>query len=182
MNQTNCDRCDTFGGEKTYANQACLPINGRVICVDWCIHQIVAALNAAGVETIASCCGHGKMAGRIDLKDGRVLYVHRKPVSNEPLAECANEECGWFGPETARASSTGDVRTAPTPRGSLPNSLGDSLVTSASRDLLAQARRCLLAFTGEDFGIDDQQEAASLAAEINTFLDMSGTAESDGES
>jgi hypothetical protein len=73
----SCEHCDTFGGEKTYANQACLPINGRVICVDWCIHQIVAALNAAGVETIASCCGHGKMAGRIDLKDGRVLMIHR---------------------------------------------------------------------------------------------------------
>lgn len=72
---SQCDRCDTFGGEKTYANQACLPMNGRVVCVDWCIHQIVAALNAGGVETVASCCGHGKIEGRIDLKDGRVLTI-----------------------------------------------------------------------------------------------------------
>jgi hypothetical protein len=70
-----CDRCDTFGGDKTYANQACLPLNGRVVCVDWCIHQIVAALNAGGIETTVSCCGHGKMDGRIDLKDGRVLLI-----------------------------------------------------------------------------------------------------------
>lgn len=70
-----CDRCDTPGGEKTYANQACLPLNGRIVCVDWCIHHIVAALNAAGIETVASCCGHGKMDGRIDLKDGRVLVI-----------------------------------------------------------------------------------------------------------
>lgn len=82
MNQTECDRCDTFGGEKTYANQACLPINGRVICVDWCIHHIVSALNAAGVETVASCCGHGKMDGRIDLKDGRVLTI-KSPTESE---------------------------------------------------------------------------------------------------
>lgn len=73
----NCDRCDTFGGQKTYANQACLPVNGRVIGVDWCIHHIVAALNAAGIETVASCCGHGQMDGRIDLRDGRVLFVRR---------------------------------------------------------------------------------------------------------
>jgi hypothetical protein len=72
---SQCDRCDTFGGVKTYANQACLPISGRVICVDWCIHQIVAALNAGGVETSACCCGHGEMPGRIDLKDGRVLTI-----------------------------------------------------------------------------------------------------------
>lgn len=71
----SCDRCDTFGGEKTYENQACLPMGGRVVCVDWCIHQIVAALNAGGIETTASCCGHGKMAGRIDLRDGRVLMI-----------------------------------------------------------------------------------------------------------
>jgi hypothetical protein len=82
MSQSDCEHCDTFGGEKTYANQACLPINGRVICVDWCIHQIVAALNAAGVETVASCCGHGKMDGRIDLKDGRVLNVRSQATDS----------------------------------------------------------------------------------------------------
>lgn len=70
-----CAHCDTFGGRKTYENQACLPINGRVICVDWCIHQIVAALNAGGVRTTACCCGHGRMPGRIDLEDGRILTI-----------------------------------------------------------------------------------------------------------
>jgi hypothetical protein len=72
---TPCVHCDTFGGEKTYTNQACLPLKGRVVCIDWCIHHIVAALNAGGIETVASCCGHGKMDGRIDLKDGRVLVI-----------------------------------------------------------------------------------------------------------
>jgi len=75
----NCDRCDECGGAKTYANQACLPINGKVRCIDWCIHQIVAALNAGGVETVSCCCGHGEVDGRIDLADGRHLLV----VQNE---------------------------------------------------------------------------------------------------
>ena len=38
-----------------------MPINGKVQCIDHCIHRVVAALNAGGVRTIASCCGHGKM-------------------------------------------------------------------------------------------------------------------------
>ena len=54
-----------------------MPINGRVQCIDFCIHQIVAALNAGGVGTVASCCGHGKMPGRIDLDDGRTLLIAR---------------------------------------------------------------------------------------------------------
>lgn len=71
----SCNRCDTCGGVETYANQAMLPINGKVRCIDWCIHHIVAALNAGGVETVASCCGHGVQEGRIDLADGRVLKI-----------------------------------------------------------------------------------------------------------
>lgn len=73
-----CQHCDGPGGQKTYAHQACLPLNGRVVCIDWCIHQIVAALNAGGVETVGSCCGHGQLPGRIDLKDGRVLRIEKR--------------------------------------------------------------------------------------------------------
>ena len=52
-----------------------MPLNGRVQCIDHCIHHLVAALNAAGICTVASCCGHGKMPGRIDLEDGRILAI-----------------------------------------------------------------------------------------------------------
>ena len=31
------------------------PLNGKVQCIDYCIHQIVAALNAGGVWTTCSC-------------------------------------------------------------------------------------------------------------------------------
>lgn len=83
-----CDHCDTFGGLKTYANQARLPLNGNVVCVDWCIHGIVAALNAGGVQTSACCCGHGRVLGRIDLADGRILRIEN-PLS-EKLGGAAN--------------------------------------------------------------------------------------------
>ena len=70
-----CDRCDGPGGEKTYANQAGMPINGRVRSIDWCIHRIVAALNAANIPTVASCCGHRESPGDILLEDGRCLVI-----------------------------------------------------------------------------------------------------------
>ena len=78
---SNCDRCDGFGSAKTYANQACLPLGGKVVCIDWCIHHIVAALNAAGIETVACCCGHGKMDGVITLKDGREIRIINAAVA-----------------------------------------------------------------------------------------------------
>ena len=72
-----CDKCDGPGSQKTYANQACLPLNGKVRSIDWCIHQIVAALNAGGVATAASCCGHGARDGSIVLEDGRELVIRK---------------------------------------------------------------------------------------------------------
>ena len=83
MSEHGCYRCDRPGGKRTYANQALLPIRGRVVCVDWCIHHLVAALNAGGVDTTASCCGHGREPGRIDLADGRVLRVGTREVIDE---------------------------------------------------------------------------------------------------
>ena len=52
-----------------------MPLNGKVECIDWCIHQIIAALNAGGVRTVWCCCGHQMMPGRIALEDGRTLAV-----------------------------------------------------------------------------------------------------------
>ena len=50
--------------------------NGMEIAkVDLCIAKIIQALNNFNIQTIASCCGHGKRPGRISLADGRELYV-----------------------------------------------------------------------------------------------------------
>jgi len=59
-----------------YKCQIPMPINGRIQGIDFCIADIVAALNAANLTTIASCCGHGnEKLARIDLCDGRVLHI-----------------------------------------------------------------------------------------------------------
>jgi len=59
----------------TYECQIPMPIDGRVRGIDYCIADIVAALNAANIKTVASCCGHGKMDGRISLEDKRELII-----------------------------------------------------------------------------------------------------------
>jgi len=67
---------------KHYANydhQVPMPIAGRVRCIDKCIAHIIAALNAANIVTIESCCGHGHLPGYIMLNDGRVLHLTTSP-------------------------------------------------------------------------------------------------------
>lgn len=58
--------------------------------IDRCIVPIVGGLNAAGVLTAASCCGHGKGPGSIILQDGRVLEI--RPDKRPTQAE--SEEAG----------------------------------------------------------------------------------------
>jgi len=59
-----------------YRCQTPMPINGRLCSIDYCIADIVAALNAANIPTVMSCCGHGdESIARIDLQDGRSLLV-----------------------------------------------------------------------------------------------------------
>lgn len=84
MTKNGCTRCDTFGGEVTYENQVSMTIDGKTVCIDWCIHKIVSALNASGIRTVACCCGHGVIPGRIDLEDGRVLTItHHAAMQKE---------------------------------------------------------------------------------------------------
>ncbi len=59
-----------------HGNTVLMPIAGRVRNIDTCIHDIVAALNAAGIVTTACCCGHGKHVGSILLADGRVVEIY----------------------------------------------------------------------------------------------------------
>jgi len=45
--------------------------------IDPCIEKIIKALNDGKVETVASCCGHGRRPGNIILRDGRELVICR---------------------------------------------------------------------------------------------------------
>jgi len=48
----------------------------RVAHIDFCVADIVAALNAANIRTVASCCGHGKMDGNVLLEDREIVIKH----------------------------------------------------------------------------------------------------------
>lgn len=53
-------------------------INGVEKELDFCIEDIVMALNAGGIKTISSCCGHTLSTGTIFLEDGRELMVKNR--------------------------------------------------------------------------------------------------------
>jgi hypothetical protein len=68
----------------TYEHTIPMPIKGKVKDIDYCIADIVAALNAANITTEASCCGHGRIAGIINLTDGRELIIQlNKPEDKQ---------------------------------------------------------------------------------------------------
>lgn len=50
-------------------------IAGEEKHIDFCIEDIVAALNIGGIKTTSSCCGHDEEVGYIYLQDGRKLVV-----------------------------------------------------------------------------------------------------------
>lgn len=59
----------------TYECQIPMPIRRRREDIDYCISDIVAALNAANIVTVASCCGHGQVDASIVLDDGREILI-----------------------------------------------------------------------------------------------------------
>ncbi len=51
-------------------------INEKNAGIDECIKSLIKALNNSNIETVASCCGHGKKNGIISLKNGRQLIIY----------------------------------------------------------------------------------------------------------
>lgn len=69
---TRPTKCCAMG---SYDCQVPMPIAARVRNIDYCLADIVAALVAANIETVASCCGHDKTTASILLGDGREIIV-----------------------------------------------------------------------------------------------------------
>lgn len=65
--------------------------DSQEIAVDRCIVDIVDAMNASGIKTVASCCGHGEIDADVSLADGRVLKITKESLIHEPA--------GWPGEE-----------------------------------------------------------------------------------
>ena len=59
----------------SYECQVPMPLDVRLQSIDYCIADIVAALNAANIKTAMSCCGHGVESCVICLEDGREIIV-----------------------------------------------------------------------------------------------------------
>lgn len=59
------------------------------VSIDRCIAPLVQALQNADINMLASCCGHGRTYGRIDLTDGRVLFIAATPP------EPSRDATGW---------------------------------------------------------------------------------------
>jgi len=65
--------CSTCGKEQVIFKTK----SGKSYGVDYCIASVVAALNMAGIETMACCCGHSNpKLSSILLRDGRVVCVY----------------------------------------------------------------------------------------------------------
>lgn len=73
MSLSKPTKCTPMG---KYECQVPMAIGGRVQYIDYCISDIVAALNAANIQTECSCCGHGdETKATIMLLDGRELKI-----------------------------------------------------------------------------------------------------------
>lgn len=75
-----CDYANTPGGREAamaiiYRDRDGTP----AVWCDPCISELVTALNAAGLKTVASCCGHGGNDASIALEDGRWLVITDEP-------------------------------------------------------------------------------------------------------
>jgi len=69
----------------TYGCIVPMPCGGHVASIDYCVADIVAALNAGNIQTLWSCCGHGTQDAAIELTDGRLLIVREDAAVKEAV-------------------------------------------------------------------------------------------------
>jgi hypothetical protein len=65
--------------------------------IDKCIAPLVKALEKGNVKMSASCCGHNKGDGRIDLQDGRVLIILRREEWEAGVSDGLTLPCAICG-------------------------------------------------------------------------------------
>jgi len=65
----------------------CIPmsVNNKVVYIDLCVARLVAALEAGGLQPVASCCGHGKVLPSVLLNDDTCLIVMNREQGNEVI-------------------------------------------------------------------------------------------------
>ena len=71
--------CDFANREEAMVVVERDPLTGvPTVWCDPCLVPLVRVLNAGGVRTVASCCGHGYRPGSISLTDGSELLIAKK--------------------------------------------------------------------------------------------------------
>lgn len=85
------DKCCPIG---SHEHQVLVPIRGRARGIDFCIVDLVAALNAANIPTVMSCCGHEEQDGVIYLEDGRQLIIRAEHLPRNTYSSQYEEEVG----------------------------------------------------------------------------------------
>lgn len=84
-----CDHANKVGGREAAMSIVKRGEDGvPTVWCDPCLTEFVTALNAAGLKTVASCCGHGKNDSSVALEDGRWLTItYEPPVAYEFRSE-----------------------------------------------------------------------------------------------
>lgn len=72
---------------------------------DPCLVPLIRALNAGGISTVASCCGHGRITGSIILRDDQHLIIMTRQEADAYYATLPPE--GINGPNEADAPALG---------------------------------------------------------------------------
>lgn len=91
--------------------------NGKAtVWCDPCIADVVAALNAGGARTVASCCGHGSQDGSIVLADGRELVIRGRPLVSASVGVSPQEVSDSAGVPVAGSDGVG-LDPTPQPHG-----------------------------------------------------------------
>lgn len=56
-------------------NHSKIDVVGRTVRVDWCMRHLLIAINNGNMETLGSCCGHGKYSMTIVCKNKYRSYI-----------------------------------------------------------------------------------------------------------
>lgn len=100
---------------------------------DPCLVPLIDALNSSGVQTVASCCGHGKRPGSIALADGRWLMVCDQKEF-DVLSRVIHTTEWWDDPDNGIPAQRSDTSEPdqnphhrPSPKGPPSNRVGGRL-------------------------------------------------------
>jgi hypothetical protein len=82
-------KCCDFG-----TNEHCVPlsVHNKVVYVDYCVARLVAALEAGGMNPIASCCGHGIQPPTVLLDDDTWVMVLTRKQGEETTARYSTRD------------------------------------------------------------------------------------------